>query len=396
MPQQLAGQLMGQGLANVLGRDQTTNVMGGFRAGDVTNIKNQSMLRQRTNADGLAVIEVTPDASRYCQTCRLYDLRQSQQDAQGNPNAQARPVEEFVSNDDISLGTIGYGGVSFEVWRPDDTSPVLALKNVGLGELPAGTPVASTRASETKLIKHLTYFKEKADRNPLSDPTIPYRIEIMVEGSPRKLYDLNGEIFVQLDHGERFEIRTINLLKYPVRCGLWVDGVNMINNGPGDTTPWNPGMVQSVQSLNSRIWHLWPESSYSFKGWTSSDLKSQREFVVDRPQNSLAATLGNADRLGKITALFYQAGAEIPKAKGEAGVGEGAKIDFGGVLVRSHVGPMLAAMTINYRTANELKLLLNSGKQISPPPPTTTTDEATPFPVAAKRPMDPMPDAAQK
>ena len=389
MPQQLAGQLMGQGMLNVLNRNQATNVMGGFQASDLTNPRNQSMLRQRTNADALAVIEVTPDANKYCQTCRLYDLRRAEQDLQSNPNAQARPVEEFISNDEISLGTIGYGGASFEVWRPDDTSPVLALKNVGLEQLPAGTPVASTRASETKLVKHLTYFKENQKRNPLSDKTIPYRIEILVGGTPRELYDLNGEIFVQLDHGERFEIRTINSLKCPVRCGIWVDGINMINNGVGDTTPWNPGMVSDVQSLNSRIWFLWPESGYSFKGWTASDVASQREFVVDRPGNSLANTLGNTQRLGKITALFYQAGAELPKAKG---IVEGPKIDFGGTFVRSHVGPMLAAMTINYRTASELKILLKP--EIVPPPP--STDEATPFPVAAKPSTQSKPEDSDK
>jgi hypothetical protein len=377
-PQQLAGQLAGQLMSqggNVVSKQTTCNMVGGMCSGDVYRTGGQANIRKLTNADGMALVEMSQEGNKYCQTCKLYDLRISQRDSQTNPMAQARPVKQFVAQDAISLGTLAYGGNSFEAFRPVDNSPILELKPVGFSELPPGTDVDSTRSSEAELYKHLTYWKQDFNRHPLaSDSDIPYRFEIVVDGQVRQLIPYDGKMLVRLEHGETFTIRVTNSLNVAVRFGAWIDGVNTIGKRME-----NPGMVNEVQDLNGRIWFFKGGTKFDFNGWRENDVVSQREFVVDRPENSVAASLGSSEKLGMITGIFYQAGNEQPRARGAIGIGQGNVRQVPVQFVRSTVGPMLAAMTVYYRTQKELDEIIEL-----PPLNPSTNDEATAFPVAAR------------
>ncbi|MDX1961983.1 MAG: hypothetical protein SFX18_02445 [Pirellulales bacterium] len=197
----------------------------------------------------------------------------------------------------------------------------------------------------------------------------------------------SDNVYVRLNPGEEFYIHVKNTSPRRVLVAVLVDGVNIL------------GKNKEIPDESCKIWTLDAGKEGRFRGWYTGEAgKEQREnFVVTRFENSIAAKLGVTDRVGTITVVFFNEGlpqrrqiapyerqymvesyfdprskqihvyeGEVPEPRdittsaqpGDPGLGIGGKKPVASPLGRLQKvqasGTILAAMTINYATKEEI------------------------------------------
>ena len=181
---------------------------------------------------------------------------------------------------------------------------------------------------------------------------------------------IGKRLYVRLEQGEKFKIRITNRLSIPIRFGLWVDGVNSVGS-----TVENPGLIDDLNGFNSRVWILHGAEETDAKatfavGYRVGNVAQEAPFVVDREENALATMLGAGEKIGLITGIIYTADVpvrkpipvfppDLPGRPGRRRIGiipgefKPARVDW----VPSRIGPMVAAMSVYYRTGEEIRQL---------------------------------------
>lgn len=187
--------------------------------------------------------------------------------------------------------------------------------------------------------------------HPLSSSECPYRFAVRVDGKVRPFVPIEGEYYVTLNAGDEPEILFYNKCQRDVMVGLYIDGENTrekVREHPLNTP-------------TQRHWIVQPQFLASFNGFQFRKDQSICPFVVKRESEPTGGR-SVGDHSGTITALVYTNGTpgidtpEPPVFRGvniEGGAREPAQI-------RTRPGKkglMLAAVTIHYRSSEEMKAL---------------------------------------
>ena len=117
-------------------------------------------------------------------------------------------------------------------------------------------------------------------------------VEIVVNGSPQRLYAHNGRWYVEALKGREYAIRLRN--PYPVRVAvaLSVDGLNTID-------------ARETTAGGARKWVLAPYQTVTISGWQTSSTEARRfEFTTE--ERSYGQALGKTANLGVISAAFFK------------------------------------------------------------------------------------------
>jgi hypothetical protein len=213
--------------------------------------------------------------------------------------------------------------------------------------------------------------------HPLENPDVPYGIQLIVNGQrtvPERICD---KLYVAIDpaagppgQGPDIGIRMFNRCGYPVFMGVYIDGVNMINQQ----------RELPIMTPSRRHWSVRDGYDSVLRNWYHLELgrtELRSQFVlVDAPQGVAAqqglpaggenyVAFGDRidDRLGMITCMVYthgwqgvDANPNPPQQRG------GGRYAFGSGLTEEiqvrwdagERGILLAAMTLHYRTPDEL------------------------------------------
>lgn len=382
------------GRKSVVDQSQAGQVTKGVNSGQIRTHQEQSRIAQETDADGLILLNVENTQDAYLQDFELYDLNDARVATTRKSNSMAEPVYSSAQSEkQKTLGLAAYEGESFEVHRIEynDNLPTvearvnsMRLKAVGLNSSdpldPQRVNALANRSDEEYLFRRLNYprnITRRSDstfKHPLLDDELGYRFDIGIgdyvrndQGKEefriretRELIPIGNRLYVRLEQGEKFKVRFTNRLRVPVRFGLWVDGVNSIGSRLE-----NPGRIGELKDFNSRVWILNGEGTYAV-GYRSGNVRSEAPFVVDREENALATSLGAGEKIGIITGIVYTSDAPVtrpvaiaipgsPNTRG--GVVQGKFTPARVKWIPSRIGPMVAAMSVYYRTGQEIEQL---------------------------------------
>lgn len=308
---------------------------------DIADLENLEAIGKKTGADALAVITSTDRSkTRYGTNVEILTTDGGTVVVTTGPFSSKKGLSELA-----------YSGESWELrrWKGN------VLENLGFEYVPKDMPT-----DPRQLDKELCAALKTGLDHPLQTEDCPYRISVKTKGDVRPLQAIDGYSVVELNPDEEYSIVLNNGSDKPVYVALFVDGVNTIGKQrelPADTPRF-------------RHWYLKPNSGdRPIEGWyTKNESKDEyiEKFTIVPRENSVAEGLGWSDNIGSITAVFYTVGLEntaFPAGtrtkslkQGAFGTGAGTKKDvkIDGVLAEDP-GVILAAMTIQYRTAEELK-----------------------------------------
>jgi hypothetical protein len=197
-----------------------------------------------------------------------------------------------------TISGLAYRGESFELRRWD--SGTLMLTTWQLDTIPwidMFRPVefnpSLAKAAAARILGGRTH--------PDLDSTCPFHIDVVVDGKPRPLTEINEKVYTPVSYGEKYAIKAENHSPKEAFVAIFVDGLNILGKKPE-----HPG--------NCRYWHLDPDSAGQFDGWyTGSSGNYQREeFRVSRAADGEASKQGFTRSLGQITAVFYTVGPPPP------------------------------------------------------------------------------------
>ncbi|MEQ8787120.1 MAG: hypothetical protein RIC55_12510 [Pirellulaceae bacterium] len=266
-----------------------------------------------------------------------------------------------------TLGAAAYSGESFEIRRWDRNR----LENMGLS-MPHRFLGEDSHwefgKGDVWEQEHLRCLKRRL-QHPLEIEDFPYDVALKVAGRVRKPERVLGEYIVPLEPGEQYSIQLTNNTSQPALVALYVDGVGTI-----DKQFCEPRWLD-----NARHWVLKPNYVGDVDGWYAlkpENLRPQRgqRFVIAPRRNSIAAQQGFAGNLGMITALFYANDAVSGKyidypdddllegfrstlAEGAFGTSAGPRFERGITVSKVRRGLLLAAVTIYYRTPEEISAI---------------------------------------
>ncbi|MEQ8791691.1 MAG: hypothetical protein RIC55_35840 [Pirellulaceae bacterium] len=212
---------------------------------------------------------------------------------------------------------------------------------------------------------HFNNLKTSLD-HPLDIDGFPYEVTIKVDGRVRKPERLRGEYVLALEDEEEYSIELTNDTDQPALVALYVDGISTIDKE----------LREPRELENARHWVLKPNYTGAIDGWYTLDedkekpQKANRFKIVPRDE-SVAGQKGFDGKIGMITAIFYVNDAASGKLidypadslldglksgipTGAFGTGLGKKFEQKLNFVKARRGPLLAALTIYYRTQQEI------------------------------------------
>jgi hypothetical protein len=194
----------------------------------------------------------------------------------------------------MSLAGLAYRGESFELRRWDAgmlTQRDLAVRWADMFQPVDFNPFITRRPPG--LNEWFTH--------PNLDDTCPFHVDVMVGGKARPQTLIGRKLYVPVNYGEKYAIRTYNHGAKEAFVAIFIDGLNILGKKPE-----HPG--------NCRYWHLDPDSKGEFGGWFSGEAGkyTEEEFRISRATDSEAGKQGYIKSLGQITAVFYTVGSPLP------------------------------------------------------------------------------------
>jgi len=277
-------------------------------------------------------------------------------------------TQEF--QEDRTLSKAAYTGESWELRRWENGE----LVNVGF-DLEERAPFGKGTKWE-----RYQYSKMKDDlRHPFDVAGFPFIFEIFVNGKKREPEKFDTEdgpkYVVAMDEGDLYSIRLRNDSDKPVYVGFYIDGLTSI-----DKELREPANVET-----RRHWHWHANGTVGeIAGWYEIERDDRgkprqpqyyNEFKIvpkEKEEESVALGKGFEENLGMITAIFYTVGMDgvdqpsdkdlpiamrgMPSADFGTGMGDRKKEDLEHVKGK-HRGLMLAALTVYYRTTEEIEKL---------------------------------------
>lgn len=344
-----------------------------LRSVDIDNLRTAQKLRslgEKLAVDGLVILTARERDSEYAITADLFDLRNQ------------RPVRAVRYEKQKGLQTVAYAGQSFEIRRFSNG----ILRPYGL-TMCGKAAFATDRTADVQQFSAL----EKDQKHPLTDSSFPFGLDVLVNGSPRKLYEIRGRLYAALDLGEEFTIGISNRLGKPVQMAIYVDGLNTIGKmfEEPEATPFQRSWIIHPTSGKQRI----PISWLPIGKPQPSGTEIVETIKIVKQSESLAVGRAPEERFGTITAVIYTHGPvatdTTPQRGADGRLLTGA--DTGTATVTQmpretgERGILLAAFTVNYRTKDEIDSLLkapappsNSGSPVPNPPDETTTTTTVP------------------
>lgn len=326
-----------------------TQALAGIQIPDLGNFDVKKEIAQKTNATALAVMIASESEGGHWKS--IFELR----------NLVTNTADRSQSADfRISLSEAAYMGTSFEVRRWVDGK----LVNVGLEGLSDKEAMGVDYNWE---VFHFSRLKQH-ERHPLLDPSLPYGIELIVNGETATPIEVGSDLFVELDTEDKLQLRIVNKLQDKrVVVGLYVDGINSINK------------VRELPIMTPYQRHWVMESDFvgTINGWLEYDpARNKQTFtqfkLVDAEQSVSAlkeagdvdvtlAKYGTSihDQIGQITALFYTYGWEgvdwndepgpgLRSIDRRIGMGEGNRQDRQLNKVYGERGLLMGAVTLRY------------------------------------------------
>lgn len=122
--------------------------------------------------------------------------------------------------------------------------------------------------------------------------TNDFRIEVLVNGTPREELRARGGRYVEAQEGAEYSLRIHNPLNVRVAVALAVDGLNTID--ARRTTAWNASK-----------WVIQPYQTITVRGWQMSSNRARR-FYFTTEQDSYANRINRASDVGVIAAVFFR------------------------------------------------------------------------------------------
>ena len=177
----------------------------------------------------------------------------------------------------------------------------------------------------------------------------PYGIEILLKtpdgAQPLSTDIVGGLAQVAVARGQEYAVRLINDSDEPAGVALTIDGVNVL------AFSRNPGF------RNLGKWVLPARSVGLIEGW-HEEASTFRSFVVTPYSESAAASVGNADGIGTVTAVFTAAfaGDDVPAdeprlgaiERDESGTGLGAPLNREVRTLRANFGVVRSSVSVRY------------------------------------------------
>jgi hypothetical protein len=155
-----------------------------------------------------------------------------------------------------------------------------------------------------------------------------------------------------MNENEIYGVRVWNFSERPVYMALYIDGINSIGKQ----------LENSSETPTNRMWFIKPGPQPSvIPGYLTIDelrgpIQSSELFVTAESSQSLASEIGFTDRLGMVTAVFFDFVPKdgikaIPRIGTRAGERQQAVINEWGVGIK---GDLLTAMTVRYATQEDI------------------------------------------
>lgn len=376
LPRQLAEHLRGSPRLTVLAEDRATEALKGYTPELLDKEEVRREIARTTGAQGLLVVEVHDGGK---QRWDIQSVLVPMSD--GEPATLAREVYTE------SLSDAAYRGLCFEARRWVDGR----LVPVGFSADLARPLAFGTGPGYEQL--QLAHLRESA--TVLRDlDGLPFQLAVSVGGKTREPELIGDKWYVRLDPGETFQLRVQNRSPEDAFFGVYLDGVNTIGRQA----------EHPLITPTKRHWFVKKQSGpLAIRGWLNADPRSAEQeslaFRIVPRDESVAHEEGIDTAFGQVTALIYTArheGVLIPKeplrTRGDNGlfaVGTGPaerlKVDF----VPGRRGQLLAAITLHYRTGDELAALRGQAPPAPVPEPldfpkAERPGELVPFPKKRK------------
>lgn len=119
-----------------------------------------------------------------------------------------------------------------------------------------------------------------------------FTMDVLVDGRPLQQYPAAGARYVEALKEREYAIRLHNPLPVRVAVALSVDGLNTID-------------ARRTTATSARKWVIGPHETITISGWQTS-MTEARRFHFTSEEGSYAASLGQPDHLGTISAVFFR------------------------------------------------------------------------------------------
>jgi hypothetical protein len=135
-------------------------------------------------------------------------------------------------------------------------------------------------------------------QHPLSDPSFPFPVQLVVDKQPRSPVFIKGKPYVTVDPGEEYSVRVRNNSGKDVYVAVFVDGINVLGK-------------RRDHVANCKYWHLATGETSNFRGWYtgSAGHYTEERFYIARRRETVAVKAGFGEDLGMITVALYTVGA---------------------------------------------------------------------------------------
>lgn len=175
----------------------------------------------------------------------------------------------------------------------------------------------------------------------------PYRMELAIGQSPLPLREQGGKAFVDIQRADIYSVRLYNDSEYDAAVKLCIDGLNVFTFSELKDATGKPRYSVYIIPAGRMI---------ELKGWHRTNERVD-QFQVMKYADSAAATLGNTQDLGTITASFcaaWQKGGTRPHDEDFVSKGSGNATGFGPPLrqvakeVQREIGRLRSSVSIRY------------------------------------------------
>jgi len=295
---------------------------------------------RRSQANALVIVYVADKGNTLEET---YEIVPVSGDSAGEVQAKQTSIK--------TIADYAYMGGSFEARRWIN------------GEL---VPVGLTMSVQSP---NVPFSALKQDQpHPLQRADFPYGIELVMRDRDPQPEFVGKDMYVPMNENEAYGIRVWNHSARPVYMALYIDGINTIGKE----------LENSTETPIKRLWYIKPSQQPSvITGYLTVENRqsqSSEQFMTADSSRSLAAERGFTDRLGLVTAVFFdyipqQAPGEYQKALPRLGTQAGertqVRVDDWGTGLK---GDLLTAMTVRYATQEEIDDYKVNGSPLDPDP----------------------------